>query len=456
MHRDDLNSRSLVLSLGKNGRALRTFWHLAWFVALALVGTAAGVFAAADDPDWAGTEPGRISNSQPNRAWQSAIAAGPPQRIVVAWSDQESAGASRNVYVRRSDDNARTWSSPEVISATVYQSALPDVCVSESQAFVAWVDQLTVGGWNVAIYEAEVGGADARQIPSPAPLDSTRPRLAVGSGRLHAVFSAGVNVLHASRPLAVTSWPTATRIYTSVTALNVWFPVLATGPSGDALHIVWQEDDFVTDESAIMYVRGEMNDSTVQWQPARELAAITTSEFFYPTIAADSAGNLHVAWGEASGTGGLEQRDQYVRYTRYDVGSGEWISPAIRIDLDPVRVNQYNPTYTAPSLALFEKSGKTEVCVAWHGFRVGEIGENVFLSCSLDQGQSWSVPENMSRSTEVEAMSLAPAIAFDAAGQLLGVWQEHNADMGDSVIYDYQVYHSRALYRTFVPFAGGE
>jgi hypothetical protein len=454
MHRDDLNSRSQVLPLGTNRRALRTFWHLAWFVALALIGMVAGVYAVAGDPDWRGTDPEEVSDSLTNRAWQSAIAAGPPQRIVVAWTDQESVGAPRNVYVRRSDDNARTWSAPEVISTTVYQSALPDVCGTGNQAFVAWVDQLTIGGQNVAVYEAEVGVAGTREIPSPIPLSSTRPRLAAGPDRLDAVFSAGVQVLYASRPLAATTWPTATRIYTSTTALSVWFPVLAIGPGGDALHVVWQEDDFVTGESAIMYVRGVMNDSTVQWGPARKLSSAETSELFYPTIAADSAGNLHVAWGEASGTGGLEQRDQYVHYTRYDVDSGEWISPAIRIDLDPVRVNQYNPTYTAPSLALFEKSGKTEVCVAWHGFRAGGVGENVLLSCSLNQGQSWSLPENMSRNADIEAMSLAPAIAFDAAGQLHGVWQGHKAYMGDSVIYNYQVYHSRALYRFFMPFAG--
>ena len=455
MRRDDLNSRSRVLPWGTNRRALWTYGQLVWLVTLVMIGMAAGVLAAADDPDWAGTEPGRISNSPTNRAWQSDIAAGPPQRIVVVWTDQESAGAPRNVYVRRSDDDARTWSSPEVISTTVHQSALPDVYVAGNRAFAAWVDQLTIGGQNVAVYETEVGVAGTREIPSPIPLGSTRPRLAAGPDRLDVVFSAGVQVLYASRPLASTSWPTATRIYTSTTALSVWFPVLAIGPGGNTLHVVWQEEDFY-DESTIMYMRGEMNDSAVQWEPARKLSSAKTSELFYPTIAADSTGNLHVAWGEASGTGGLAQRDQYVRYMRYDVDSGEWISPAIGIDLDPVRVNQYNPTYTAPSLALFEKGGKTEICVTWHGFRAGGVGENVLLSCSPDRGQSWSVPENMSRSEDVEAMSLAPAIAFGASGRLHGVWQEHNAEMGDSVIYDYQVYHSRALYRTFMPFAGRE
>lgn len=444
----DLRSKGLSSQLGR--RAVWTCWQLAWLAALAFVGLAIGVSAAVGDPDWKGTEPRDISSSLTNRAWQPAVAAGPPAQVVVAWSDQDSLGALRNIYIRRSDDNARTWSAPEVISATAYQSALPDVCLTGTRTFVAWVEQLTIGGQNVAINETEVGGGWVRSVPSPIPLGWTRPSLGVGSGRLHLVFSAGANILHSSRPLEVTTWPTATRIYTSTTALNIGFPALAIGPDGETLHVVWQEEDFY-DESAIMYMRGHAHDAEVSWEPARELAAAQTSELFFPTIAVDSAGNPYVVWGEAVGTGGAAEPDQYVRYTRYDASSSVWISPALQVDANPVRTNQQIPFYTVPSLALFENGDREEVCVAWHGFRAGEIGEEILLNCSWDQGQSWSVPENASRSVGVAAMSLAPSIAFDAAGRLHGVWQEHRADMGDSVIYDYQVYHTRALYGVFQP-----
>jgi hypothetical protein len=200
-----------------------------------------------------------------------------------------------------------------------------------------------------------------------------------------------------------------------------------------------------------MYMRGHAHDAAVSWEPARELVAVQTSELFFPTIAVDSAGNPHVVWGEAVGTGSMAEPDQYVRYTRYDVSSSAWISPALQIDANPVRTNQQIPFYTVPSLALFEHGDRVEVCVAWHGFRAGGIGEEILLSCSWDQGQSWSVPENASRSVGLEAMSLAPSIAFDAAGRLHGVWQEHNDKMGDNVIYDYQVYHTRALCEVFLP-----
>jgi hypothetical protein len=451
MPHTELDSRSKGLRSQPSRRALWTRWQLAWLVALAFVGLAIGVSAAVGDPDWKGTEPSDISSSPKNKAWQPAVAAGPPAQVVVAWGDQEdSPDALRNIYIRRSDDNAGTWSAPEVISTTAYHSALPDVCLTGTRTFVAWVEQPTIGAPSVAINEAEVGGGGVRSVPSPIPLGHTRPSLGVGSGRLHLVFSAGANILHSSRPLAVTAWPTATRIYTSTTALNIGFPALAIGPDGETLHVVWQEEDF-DDESAIMYVRGHAHDAAVSWEPARELAAAQTSELFFPTIAVDSAGNPYVVWGEAVGTGGTGEPDQYLRYTRCDVSSSVWISPALQVDANPVRTNQQIPFYTVPSLALFEHGDRVEVCVAWHGFRAGGIGEEILLSCSWDQGQSWSVPENVSRSVDEEAMSLAPSIAFDAAGRLHGVWQEHDDDMGLNVIYDYQVYHTRALDEVFLP-----
>ena len=452
MPHTELDPRSKSLSSQLSRRALWTCWQLAWLVALVVVGLAVGVSAAGGDPEWRGTDPGAISSSPDNRAWQPVIAAGPPAQVAVAWSDQDSWGASRNVYVRRSSDNARTWSTVEVISTTTHQSALPDMCLSGTQVFVAWVDQETVGGQNIAIYEAEVGVGGTRQIPSLIPLTSTWPRLAAGSGKLHMVFNAGAHILYAVRPLGTATWPTATPVYTSTAVLGPWFPTLAVGPTGETLHVVWQEIGF--EEWTIMYMRGDAHGAEVSWGPAQSLSQGST-ELFYPTIDADSAGNLHVVWGEAVGTGDLDQRDQYVRYTRYDLDSSEWLSPAIRVDPDAVRVNQDNPTYTAPSLTLRERNGHTEVCVAWHGFREGGFGEHVLVSCSWNRGQSWSVPENVSRSVGEEAMSLLPSIAFDEWGQLHGVWQEHNAAMGGSVIYNYQVYHTRALYEVFLPFVAG-
>jgi hypothetical protein len=445
---DDFTSQSHVLVPGGSRQARLTRLWLTWLVALLAVGMTVSVSIAADDPDWGGSEPENISNSPVNRAWQSVIAGDPEGRMVVAWSDQSVEGAHRNIYIRRSDDNGHTWSVPEVISETARESALPDVCIVGGRSFVTWVDQLTVGGQNVAIYEAEVGASSVRRIPSATTLSSTRPRLAAGSDELYVVFNAGANILYAARPLAATAWPTAMAIYTSTAALGPWFPMLALGSDEETLHVVWQEIDF--GQWAIRYMRGKLNGAQVDWEPAHTLA-LRAAEMFYPAIAADSSGDLHVVWGETVGTGGLEQRDQYVRYTRYDAGTGQWGTPAVWVDDEPVRVNRDNPTYTAPGLALLERDSQVQVCVTWHGFREGDA-EDVLLSCSRDGGQSWSSPQNVSHNSDTGAVSIAPSITFDGAGQVHSVWQEHSAAMGDSVIYDCQVYHSYALSKTFLPF----
>mgnify|MGYP001093604890 CR=1 FL=1 len=455
MHRDRLNSLLETLS-PKTSRCVRpNRWQLAWIVLLLVISTAVGVYAANGDPDWVGTDPENISYSNTHRAWQPAIATGSSGQVVVAWSDQDSASAPRDIYACLSNDNGRTWSAPEVISNTAYQSALPGACVIGSQAFVTWIEQSTVGGEKIAIYEAEVGAEDTRRIPSSAPLSDTRPRLAVGSGRLHVVFNAGANALHVTRPLTATSWPTATRVYTSTAVFGLWFPMLDISPDGKTLHMVWQEVDAewtgeLIKEWTIMYGRGEVNGGEVSWASAHSLSTGST-ELVYPAIAADSGGNLHVVWTEMVGEGDLKDKIQYMRYMRYDIASGEWISPAIRIDDIPVRVNQDNPTYSTPSLALFERHDRVEVCVAWHGFREGELAEDVLLSCSPDGGESWPAPQNVSHSGDSDEISISPSIAFDASGRLHSVWQEHKAAMGSSVIDNYQIFYSGALNRMFLP-----
>jgi len=450
MSSDGLGGEQQVFLPNDNVHVRSARWQLVLVVTLVAVALTAGVSIAAGDLDWDGTEPRDLSDSAPNRAWHSAIAADPSGRIVVAWSDQELYGdVARDIYVRRSDDSGSTWFAPEVISATALVSALPDACVKEGRAFVAWVDQSSIGGLNVALYEAEVGAGSARRIPSPVSLTSTRPRLAASSTRLHVVFNAGANILHASRPLTATAWPTATPAYTSTALLLPWFPMVAAGSDGQTLHVVWQERTL--EGWTIMYGHGTVNGDTVDWQPPLQLYTGSV-EAFYPAIAADSEGSLHVVWGEAVGTGPLDQRKQNVRYTRYDVSSGEWISPAVSIDPNPVYVNRDNPTYTAPSMAVWERGNRAEICVAWHGFRAGAFGEDVLLSCSSDRGRSWSVPWNVSGSSDVEGISIAPAIAFDRWGRLHGVWQEHRADMGNDIIYDYQVYYSHALTKVFLIF----
>jgi hypothetical protein len=428
-------------------------WWLAWLIALLATGLVVGVsFATCSDPDWPGSEPENISASALNLARQPVIATGSSGRMMIAWSDQRSEGARRDLYSVLSDDNGRTWSAtPEAIAETTEHSLLPDALFVGDQIFVAWID----GSPPAAVYEAERAGTgtwEAHHIPSPVPLVDMRPRLAAGAGRLHVVFDAGSgnqpDILYAARPLTATAWPTATVIYTH-TGTGSWYPVLAVAPDEETLHTVWEERTS-SDIRAIMYMSGTMNGAGVDWISSLTLSTgITLS--VYPDIIADSSGNLHVVWGEQIGTGGAQRQEQYVRYARFDAASGSWSVKDQPIDLNPVKVNELRPTDIAPRLALLERDSQTTVCVTWHGFRESELvepAEEVLLSCSRDGGQSWLPPQDVSRSPGQDEISIAPSIAFDALGRLHGVWEEH---VGASVVYNYEIYHTCAYSRVFMP-----
>jgi hypothetical protein len=63
----------------------------------------------------------------------------------------------------------------------------------------------------------------------------------------------------------------------------------------------------------------------------------------------------------------------------------------------------------------------------------------VFLICSEDGGETWSPPENLSRTP---AMSLRPSIAIAPDGSVHVVWQEFSGTDYDT---DYRVYYTRWL-----------
>ncbi|MFQ6101929.1 MAG: hypothetical protein ACE5OS_11955 [Anaerolineae bacterium] len=445
MHPDRLSTRP---QSAVNHWAWPSLQRLVWLLAALLIaGLMAGVSVAsiaATDPNWNGTTPENISHSDQHNAWQPDVESDSSGQMIVVWSDQRS--GDRNIYAI--NGNGGTWSAPQVVSETTEESRYPDVLVVGDETLVTWVD----GKPPTVIYEAkktEAGAWEARQIPSPVPLVDTQARLAAGAGRLHAVFNARgtvSDIYYASRLLTETAWLTATRIYTSTAWAGSWFPALAIGPDEETLHVVWQ--DHYSSKRMIMYMSGTVSGDSVNWSPPLTLSTgITWS--VYPAIAADSRGNLHVVWGE-QGAGGYDE--QYVRYRRYDIVSGTWTTPAVRIDPNPVQANKDNPTYIAPSLALWEQDNQVRVCVAWYGFRAGDpAAEDVLLRCSQDGGNIWSSTktENVSHSSaEGWGISFKQSTTFDTSGRLHVVWQERT---GEAVKEDYNVYYSRGMNQVFLP-----
>lgn len=415
-------------------------------------------------PDWPGTLPRDISQSQNGSALRPAIAAGADGWVFAVWSDGSTA-IERDIHAAYSTDGGYRWSQPpRLITSTVPASILPDVVAAGDRVIVAWTDEQYSPTPSRRIYEAEAEpeGAEwtwtVRQLPMDPWQAHTRPQLAVGAGRLHMVFTAGgeneADVYHAMRWLTDTAWLTPTIAYTHVAGLGSWYPSLALSADGSVLHMVWEERDS-SDVSAVLYMSGTVSNTTVTWHtPAVTLSTgITLS--VWPAVAVGKDGFVHAVWGEkvsgASSACGSTVKEQYVRYRRFDPATGQW-SPAVRVNEEPACVNVVNPTDLSPRIVVVEPVGaEPQVCVVWHGFWPGGQAEEVWLSCSCYRcaQMQWSRPQNVSRSGGTEQMSIIPAVAVDTGGELHIVWQERT---GQSAILNYQAYYSRSLpFRHFLP-----
>lgn len=419
-------------------------------IVMAAMGFSAGVAIAMTDPDWTGTTPTNISQSDTDEARQPAVAVGPSGQIVAVWRDRSQGGSWPNIYAA----NLSHQQSPELVSETRAKSQLPDVVILDGRVYIAWTDEgSTNESTTFRVYEAELGGS-RRLVPIPmadAPSGiATAPRLAVGRDTLHIVFNAvnveakGSHIYYSSRDLDNTTWSEASRVHTFPDGSLSWFPALAVNSEEDELHVVWERVSNVG--RGVWYSHGSPSGSDVSWTTPRQLSTDNIPSL-KPDIAVSSGGDIHVVWGEAGG----EKNSYYVRYCRYDPGQKR-CSESKRIDTDRVFINQINPTEPSPRLALWETQSEVRLCVTWHGFRTGDA-EDALVSCSRDGGETWERPRTMSAfpaaAAEGQDPSIRPSLVFDASGTLHGVWQQR-VDIVSAQPY-YEIYYARATNCVFLP-----
>jgi hypothetical protein len=186
-------------------------------------------------------------------------------------------------------------------------------------------------------------------------------------------------------------------------------------------------------------MRGQKSGQDVSWETPLSLSSGITRSV-RPDIAlwsgddAEASPSLYVVWSEQ-----VEDFDtQYVRYTRSDDGGAHWSAP-LRIDARPVSANNIAPTYVTPALAVGPSGA---VCAAWHGFRPDAAieAEEVYVNCSMDQGASWGMSVNVSRSPNV--ISIRPVLAIGNDGILQLAWQEL---VGADPKVNYQIYYAHSL-----------
>ncbi len=269
------------------------------------------------------------------------------------------------------------------------------------------------GGETFSPFPRREGGWGVRSTPPiawSAPINlsdnaghSLAPALTVdGAGTLHAAWydnSAGnLDVFYASKQADAAAWSSAVNV--SHTPGGSYWPAIAVDGQGN-VHVAW-DDSGVNRE--ILYVIKPAGSAT--WTaPANISNSAGTSRLV--ALAADAAGNVHAVWNDDT-PGNAE-----IYYALRPAGGTTWTAPVV--------IAATADTAWSPAIAL-DAAGA--VHVAWHDFTPG-VTEIYYAT--KPPGGAWSSPANVSRTI---GASYSPALLADSRGWLHLVWT-------DAIVADY-------------------
>jgi len=257
--------------------------------------------------------------------------------------------------------------------------------------FNLWANRYSAGsGWgNAAMIETDnAGSAWAPQIA----IDASGNALAVWAQSDGAHFN-----IWANRFSVGTGWGNAVLVETNNTR-NAYSPKIAVDASGNALAVWEQSDGTRYNIRASRYTVGS------GWGNAAMIETDNAGDAVEPQIAIDISGNALAVWSQIDGTG---YRNIYAN--RYTIGSG-WGS-AVLIETD-------NKGYDSAPQIAFDTSGNALAVWSQHGNRRGKIYVNLYTVSS-----GWGIATSIETDNEGAG---APHVAFDASGNALAVWAQHD------------------------------
>ena len=202
-----------------------------------------------------------------------------------------------------------------------------------------------------------------------------------------------------------------TQVVSTESSLGSYHPSLAVDLDGN-VHVAWHDDTDLecgTDRD-IFYKRYEA--ATADWTPTEVVSTGCDGTSAYPSLAVDSAGNVHVAWHDNTTDLGGSGIDFDIVYRRFEVGVG-WA------DIEVVSAESTSDSLH-PSLAV-DLDGN--VHVAWHDETDlgGGTDWDIFYK---NRTSSWSTTEVISTQNPSNRDSLRPSLAVDSSENVHIAWDD--------------------------------
>ncbi|MFX0098301.1 MAG: PKD domain-containing protein, partial [Candidatus Hodarchaeota archaeon] len=302
---------------------------------------------------------------------------------------------------------------------------------------VAWNDATDYGGsgmdsdvfykrWN-----ATAGSWTVTEVVSTESTGTSQyPSITVdGSGNAHVAWQDWTNysgsgtdqdIFYKRWDATAGSW-TVTEVISTESTLDSYYPWIAVDGSGN-VHVAWH--DFLIPDIDIFYKR--WNATTGSWMATEVVSTESTGDSRSPSIAVDGSGNVHVAWYDYTNYNG-SGTDQDIFYKRWNATAVNWTATEV-VSTESTGGSSF------PSIAV---DGSGNVHVAWQdwtNYSGSGTDQDIFYKRWDFTAGSWTVTEVVS----IESMgdSYAPSIAVDGPGNVHVAWNDYTNYSGSGTDRD--------------------
>jgi hypothetical protein len=333
-----------------------------------------------------------------------AHTAGPPQVAIDAsgnamavWAQHD--GTRNNIWANRYLDGTG-WGAAELIETDNARSALdPQLAINASgNAMVVWFQSdgtrdniwanryVTGTGWGAAelIETDNAGSADYPQVA----IDASGNALAVWAQHDGTKY----NIL-TNRYVTGTGWGAAELIGTDNVG-GAYNPQLAIDPSGNAMAVWRQPDDFRNNIWANRYV------AETGWGTAELIETDNVSGAYSPQLAIDPSGNAMAVWEQYDGS------RNNIWANRYVAGTGWGAAELIETDAGNANYPQVAIDPSGNAMAVWRQSDGTRL--------------NILANRYLD-GTGWGTAELIR--TDAGSANY-PQVSIDPSGKTMAVWYQ--------------------------------
>ena len=281
------------------------------------------------------------------------------------------------------------------------------------------------------LYLTDLIWKDVEVVSTECFLDSRETNIDVDiNGSIHVVWSdatdyldsdTDMDILYKTKQNNSDIWTSAIVISTE-SELNSYYPCIAADNIGN-IHVIWyDETDYDSSglDVDIFYKRFDADSSS--WTITEVVSSTSDDQSLLPAIALDSLRNLHVTWQDWTIIDGI---DPDILYRKWSSASKTWSSVEL-ISLESSDFS-FNPDICTDSY--------DNVHIVWQDSTDNLLNsgsdQDIFHKYWDVEGASWSTLELVSK---IDTTSDAPSIVADAFDNLHVIWQ--------NIEVDYQIYCS--------------